>query len=82
MEGLSHPHENDKEDQPLGNQPVHAGSWSPGMQSRVGLWGVGLGWGEVWDSGTGEENSERRGEVWPAGLGGGPGAQDQDRQRS
>lgn len=43
---------------------------------------MGLGWGEAWDSGTGEENGERRGEAWPAGLGGGPGAQEQDRQRS
>ena len=43
---------------------------------------VGLGWGEVWDSATGEENGERKEGVWPAGLRGGPGVQEQDRQRS
>lgn len=38
------------------------------MQSRGGFMGS-LGWGEIWDSGTGERERKRRGEVWPARAG-------------
>lgn len=64
----------------LGTSLVSQGPGGQGCRAEGGLWGV-LDEERPGAVRQEKENRNRRGEVWPARLGGGPGAQGKARQR-